>query len=79
MDDCLGTWHFETDGKTVSIELKFKGTVSYEFAVDTLKCAIEKKDKAVSYGDAISLDMLIAGLKKETINDLGNVLKKAKM
>lgn len=71
------SWHFEVIDNRLQFQINVSGSVSTEFAERVLENAIARQQQAIIAGDAISLDFLIAGLRKEAINDLDSILKKA--
>jgi len=71
--DC--SWHFENRNGQIHFSITVSGVVSQEFANKVLADAVIRKDKAIKFGDGISLDLVLAGLRKEAINDFGQTLK----
>lgn len=68
------SWHFEVEGDRILFNIKVSGSVGIEFARKALEDAVIRKDTAVINGDAISLDLLLASLRKEAINDFVKTL-----
>lgn len=68
------SWYFEVEGDRILFNIKVNGSVGIEFAQKAIEDAAIRKTQAVISGDAISLDLLLASLKKEAINDFRQVL-----
>jgi hypothetical protein len=68
-------WSFWLDSGRVHFAIKVKGSVPVDFAESALADAVQRKNAAVILGDAISLDLLLAGLKKEALNDFGTIVE----
>lgn len=73
-DDAQTSWMFKEVEQGIEVSVSFKGTIPIEFAKVILGHAVDLKDKAVIYGDGISLDMILGGLPKEAINDFGRAI-----
>lgn len=76
--DAQVLWSFEVVEGCLEFRVKVSGSVSVDFAEHVLGDAILRRDKAVGSADGISLDLIIGGLTKEVVNDLGFVLKRAR-